>query len=126
MTSGPFNGAWGSPDWPEPKLFPKMRKGQRHFMVAARLEPEGDLVAFADAIAAALGTPIINTPDPDDRSVFAVFECSAKHAMQAIGVSEFRLRRALRKSGHEVVRASYDAVPASAIGATEGGDDGSA
>jgi hypothetical protein len=111
----PFDGGWGAPEWPEPKPFPKLKKGRQHFMVALRLEPSGDLVAFADAFARAKNTPIVNTPDPDDRSMVGTFECTAKSAMQAIGICEFRVRRVLRKSGHEVIRASYDAVPAAAL-----------
>jgi hypothetical protein len=114
-TTGPFGGGWnGEADWPAVRAgYPaKLKRGRRVFQVAVRLEPAGDLAAFSAAFSAVVGHPI-GEPTDGDRSVLAVYDCSAKSLRAAISVVDFGLRRALKRAGltDEVARLSFDARP---------------
>ena len=103
-------GRESAPEWPEPTPFRKARpdKGYRHYMIALRIQPHGDLVSFADSLAASLGVPISNSPIPTDRSMFAVMEVTSKSPMKALSGTSFRVDRALKKTGRTVETVAYD------------------
>ena len=121
-TAPPFNGAWDMPDWDTSRPTPNRKgrkalaKGHRYYQIAIRLQPEGDVVAFCDAVAKALGWTLVPTGDlHTKKSLAIVYFCVHKNPQKALSACAFRLDRAVLKAGLAVARISYDVVEASEV-----------
>lgn len=113
----PFDGGWGVPDWPDDFPSVSMKRGRRMFQVAARLEPKGDLHEFATAMSGAFKFEVTRDFEGHPRSLSALMYVPAKTPAKALSRCGFYVDRALRKTGWELVRISWDAceVPANEV-----------